>query len=164
MNRISYLLRYGLLLVIFSGLLGACSAVKTYPNNHEKNLLIKTRTDSGSVFSSIEAALDIYSVEKSCQVNYLGTVKLDSPQVSVGIPQDKPRLLSFRFGSSGFFSNASSSISYDTLLLPRKGHHYDINVKYIDDIYNVEIFEKKTAKTAKGKELPQRLLQGCGKE
>lgn len=160
MKLLLYFFRYVFLLVMINGLLLACSSLKTYPNNYEKNLLIKTRTESGSVFSSVQAALDIYSVDETCNANYLGTLELNSPQVSVGIPHGKLRFLSFHFGTSGFFSNSSSSISYDTLLRPRKGYQYDINVKYIDDLYNVEIFEKKTAK-AKRKELPQWSLKEC---
>jgi hypothetical protein len=130
--------------------LTACTGIKTYPNNLEKNLYITTTTESGSFFSSVNASVDIYQVTTDCSLDYQGTVKLDEASVSVGIPYDKRSHLVFGFASRSFLASTSGSISYETMLKPRRGYHYMITVSYIDDIYNVQIREthprKKTSR------------------
>jgi hypothetical protein len=131
----------GLLAVI--GLLVGCSGKYTYPNTLAKNLYIQTETDSGSVFSSVRAAVGIYGVDDQCEIEYQGTVNLDERPISVGIPLGRPSYLVFEFASSSFLANSSRSITYETLLTPVAGRDYDLKVSYLDDIYNVEIRESR---------------------
>jgi hypothetical protein len=121
--------------------LTGCTGIKTYPNNLEKNLYITTTTESGSFFSSVNATVDIYQVNTDCSLGYQGTVKLNKASVSVGIPYDKRSYLVFGFASRSFLASTSGSITYETMLKPRRNYRYTINVSYIDDIYNVEIRE-----------------------
>jgi hypothetical protein len=130
-----------LVLLMGLGFFTGCSGIKTYPNNLDKNLYIATTTESGSFFSSVNATVDIYKVKPDCSLDYQGTIKLDKASVSVGIPYDQRSYLVFAFASSSFLANTSGSISYETLLKPRKDYHYMINASYIDGIYNVEIRE-----------------------
>jgi hypothetical protein len=126
-----------LLLISF---LAGCSGVKTYPDTLAKNMNIQTKTDS-SFISTVRATVSIYRVDADCQLEYQGTVKLDKRSVAVGIPSGRSSYLVFGFASSSFLFNARSTISYETLLRPVAGHIYDVNVSYVDDIYNVEILE-----------------------
>lgn len=151
---------YGMVLLACVGMLAACSGIKTYPDSLEKNLIIKVATDSGSFFSAVKASLDIYDVDADCNVSYIGTVKLDRPTVEVGVRPEHISYLSFRFNSSGFLSNSSSQISYDTLVKLHKKYRYDVSVRYKNDIYNVEIVEKRSANT-QGREIAVRQLQQC---
>ena len=130
-----------LVLLLGFGFFTGCSGIKTYPNNLDKNLYITTTTESGSFFSSVKAAVDIYRVKPDCSLEYQGTVKLYKTSVSVGIPPDRLSYLVFGFASSSFLASTSGSISYETLLMPRKAYHYMINASYIDDIYDVQIRE-----------------------
>jgi hypothetical protein len=154
--------RSALVFLVISGMLAGCSSMKTYPNFAAKNFSINTTTNSGSFFSSVNAALDIYHVNSSCQETYAGTVKLNRDMVEVGIAEEKPSYLSFRFNSSGFWSNRTSTITYETLIRPRKGYRYDVNVSYVDDIYNVDVFEKRSP-GSKGKKVPVYHLKDCTK-
>jgi hypothetical protein len=126
--------------------LTGCSGIKTYPDHLEKNLYITTTTESGSFFSSVNASVDIYQLNTDCSLDYQGTVKLDKASVSVGIPYDKHSYLVFGFASSSFLASTSGSITYETILKPRRNYRYMINVSYIDDIYNVEIRENHPSK------------------
>ena len=141
-------------------MLSACSGIKTYPNNLDKNLVIKTETDSGSFFSSLKASLDIYDVNADCKLDYIGTVKLDQPVIEVGVKPERISYLSFRFNSSSFLNSSSSNVSYDTLVKLRKQYRYDARVRYKNDIYNVEILEYRSANT-RGRELAARHLEQC---
>jgi hypothetical protein len=151
---------HGLLLLICLGMLSACSGIKIYPNDQPKNLVIKTETDSGLFFSSVKASLDIYDVTSACKLEYIGTVKLDRPTVEVGIEPGRSSYLSFRFTSSGFWSNSSNNISYETLIKPRRQYQYNSKVRYKNNIYNVKIVEKRSGKS-RGKELITRHLRQC---
>ncbi len=140
-NRVVKWHLVGLLAII--GLLVGCSGKFTYPDTLAKNLHIQTETESGSIFSSVRAALGVYQVDDQCKIEYQGTVDLDGRPVSVGIPSGRPSYLVFEFASSSFLANSRRSISYETLLLPVAGRDYDIKVSYMDDIYNVEIRESR---------------------
>ncbi len=148
-----------LLLMVFS-LLTNCSGIKTFPNTLYKNLNIKTETDSGSLFSKVRAAVDIYRVDSDCKTEYEGTVQLKNPSFEVGIPAGRLTYLVFVFSSSGFLSSSSSTITYNTLLKPRVGYNYDINVSYIDDIYNVVIWETHPSEK-KGRKVELKELNAC---
>ncbi|HEY9052167.1 MAG TPA: hypothetical protein VIQ03_11520 [Gammaproteobacteria bacterium] len=160
----SHLYRRHLLIAAITAIsfLYGCSGLKSYPNNHNKNLQIKTTTDSGSMFSSVKASLHIYSVNTNCEGSYQGTVKLDQPDKAVGIPENKTSYLAFDFDSSTFLGGSSSSISYETLLKPRPGYQYDIEVSYIDDLYNVIIKEMAPNKRS-SREIDPIHLANCNK-
>jgi hypothetical protein len=141
------------------GLLAGCSGIKTFPNTLDKNLHVHTETDSGSLFSGVRTAVDIYRVNADCRTEYEGTVQLREPNVEIGIPAGRASYLVFVFANSSFFGS-SGKISYNTLLTPRSGRHYKIKVRYKDDIYNVTIQEMKSGK-ALGREVERRELSTC---
>ena len=133
----------------------ACSGLKTYPNTLDKNLHITTKTDS-----SVDAAIDVYRVETDCSIKYSGTIKLDNSNVDLGIPAGRSSYLVFSFSSSGFFSG-SSTTTYSTLDRPRLDQNkFDIDVSYIENIYNVVIHEGKKG-SSKGREIEARDLSTC---
>ena len=145
-----------LMAVIF---LAGCSLTRPYANTPQKNLTIRTTTESG-LLSSVRASVDIYEVDDACQTEYLGTVKLRKPQVKVGIPASKTSYLVFVFASSSFLANSSGTTSYDTLLKPQTDYGYNIDVSYKDDIYNVVMREVSPDKTA-GREVDPMDLNTC---
>ena len=152
--------RYIIVLLLAFSLLTGCSGIKTFQNTLYKNLHIKTETDSGSIFSKVRAAVDIYRVNADCKTEYEGTIQLKNPSVDVGIPSGRLSYLVFVFASSRFLSSSSSMITYNTLLKPRDGYYYDIKVSYIDDIYNVVIRETHPRKK-KSREIELKDLNAC---
>jgi len=137
-----------ILVLLLGGLATACSSVKYYPNTLEKNVLVKTTLDSGSVFNEAQAHFHVYSIDKQCNEVHLGAVKLDQPEVEVGIATGKPVVIEVAFGIGGnFFSSSSSVIRVETMLTPRTHYFYDVNASYDDGIYDVEVFEKKKRKS-----------------
>lgn len=158
MGRYTYLFFPVLLLAL--GLLNGCSGLRPYPNTLTKNLHIRTETDSGSIFSSVRAEVDIFNVMADCKTEYQGTVKLKGPSIKVGIPSDRLSYLSFVFTNSSFLSNTRGSISQETLLKARIGYNYDIKVSYVDDIYSVAI-EEKHPRRSKSREVELKDLSAC---
>ncbi len=119
-----------------------CSGLRPYPNDLEKNLVIRTDTDAGSMFSKVRADVDIFGINADCETEYRGTVSLNEPSVAVGIPPGNLNYMVFVFSNSSFLFGSSSTMRHATLLKTRAGHTYDIEVRYMDDIYNVAINEK----------------------
>lgn len=118
--------------------LAACAGGKTYPDDiAPKNLSIRTGTSSNA-----RAVLGVHSVDAQCRAEYLGFVALDKPAVAVGIPTERWSYLVFEFATSRYLGSSRSRISQETLLKPRAGHRYEIDVTYRDDIYNVVIREQ----------------------
>jgi hypothetical protein len=123
--------------------LSACSGLKPYPNElAAKNLSIRTATSSGSAFSSVRAALDVYAVDASCRTQYLGTVDLDQPVVAVGIPAHRGSVLVFNFLSSSFLGGSRGRVSREVFMQPGPDQRYEIDVTYRDDLYDVVLREQ----------------------
>ena len=121
-------------------------------------MFVKTKVDSG-----VEARIDIYEMdEKKCEGDYAGTVNLNELNTKFGLKNSTLSYLDFRFISSGFFSATTNSSGMSTLIKPRKGRRYDISVSYEDNIYDIEIREKRS-KTKKGRLLNIVPLQACKK-
>jgi hypothetical protein len=148
------------LLLCAASLLSACSGIKTYENNLNKNLHVHTATDSGSWFSRVRAAIDIHRVGENCAINYEGTVQLTGSATEIGIPTDRRSYLVFVFNSFSFFSNRSGTITYETLMKPRSNHHYDVAVSYKNDLYHVMI-QKIPSDRSAGRELDRLALNSC---
>jgi hypothetical protein len=136
---------YIVLVLVAAVILDGCSGLRPYPNTLEKNLVIRTQTDSGSIFSTVRAKVDIFRVTADCKTEYQGTVNLNAPSVEVGVPPNTPSYLVFVFSTSSFLASSKSTISHETLLTARAGYNYDIDVSYIDDIYNVTIKEESSS-------------------
>ena len=103
--------------------------------------------------------MSVFEVDAQCQTEYKGTVDFDEPSVPVGIPSGRWSYLVFDFSSSGFLSNNSTSIARGALLKPQAGGHYDIDVSYRDDIYNVTIHSVRSDGTTH--EVPLIGLEAC---
>ena len=141
------------------GLITGCSGLKTYNSDLENNLQIKTQTDSGSIFSSMQAAVDIHKVNPDCSTEYAGTIQLDDSSKVIGIPAGRSSYLVFVFEKSGFFS-AETSTTYNTLIRPRNGYQYIAEVSYQENIYNVIINELDPG-NRKSREIETRGMYAC---
>ena len=139
-------------------LMSAGCATKRYPNSLEKNVLVRTRTESGFL-SKVRADVDVFRVDPDCQVEYLGTMKLDKPSIPVGLANE-PAYLVFGFASSSWLMNSSSTISYETLLTPRADYDYEIGVSYVDNMYQVVVQETHRLTGAR-RYIDRRLLAAC---
>ncbi len=135
-------------------LINGCSAIKPYKTELPQNLVVNSRVES------VEATLDIYRVGNQCETEYLGTIALDRDILKLGIATGQASYLVVGFAGSSFWGNSSSYTSYDITLLPRKAHRYEVAVSYIDDIYNVDLYEI-NQNTGQKRELTDIDLQNC---
>ncbi len=135
-------------------LINGCSAIKLYKSELPQNLEVISRVES------VEATLDIYRVGNQCETENLGAVALDSDILKLGIATGQASYLVVGFAGSSFWGNSSSYTNYDITLLPRKAHRYEIAVSYIDEIYNVDLYEI-NQNTGKKRELTDKDLQNC---
>jgi hypothetical protein len=148
------------ILIFTVNLLAGCFGGKTYPNTLDKNLHVHTVTDSGSWFSRVRAAVDIHRVGGDCALDYEGSVQLADPKIDIGIPPHRWSYLVFVFGSSSFFANRSGTITYETLLKARPHYHYEVAVRYRDDLYHVVIRETLPNQST-GREIEPLELSAC---
>lgn len=148
------------LLVLAVGLMTSCSGIRPYPNTLDKNVRIRTETESRSIFSNTRAHVGIYRVDMECQIEYEGTIDLDQPMVLVGLPADRWNYLVFGFVSSSWLGNARRSISQATLLRTRPDHSYEIDVSYRRSIYNVVVREHQPRKSG-SREIELKRVDAC---
>ena len=135
-------------------LLGGCASGKRYTAELPHNLQVNSKTES------VEATLDIYSVNEQCETAYQGTVALDRTSLELGIAMGLPSYLVVGFSSSSFWASSSGYISYNFTLLPRKAYRYAIDVSYIDDIYHVAVHEI-NRNSGEKREMEDKELQNC---
>ena len=134
---------------------GCASNIKPYRAELPHNLEIISNTES------IEASLHIYSLDKQCKSTYLGSVDLDRDSLQLGIDTGQPSFLVTSFDSSSFWSASSGYMDYGITLIPRKSYRYEIGVSYIDNIYNVKVYEINRSNGIK-REMEDRELANCG--
>ena len=140
--------------------LAGCSGVKPYQSTPDNNLHIHTAADSGSWFSIVHAVVDIHRVAVDCKTNYAGTVQLNRPTIDIGIPPNRWSHLVFVFASSSFLANRSGAMTYETLVKPRAGYQYDVQVTYKDDMYNVAVRETHSSSSL-SREIEHKDLRAC---
>jgi len=146
-------LRQILIIFLFLGFINGCVSNNIkYPNNHKKNLTIKTSIKGESFFKDINAYLHISKLDAQCKSKYLGTVKLDKPVKKVGLPVNQKLFLEFVFGITG--GGSGSRLDMDTIITPRKGHTFYADMFYEDDIYDIMLWRNKSRKYKKRKIKP----------
>jgi len=143
-----------------ASLLAACSSLRDYPRVTPENVVVKSKLESGSMFSSMRGAVHVHEVDGTCHTNYVGTVKLDQPSVALGLPAERASYLVFVFAGSSFLGGSSSSTSAGTVLKPRAGYRYEFAVTYKDSIYNV-VLRESDPRGGGSHELPRQQLKGC---
>jgi hypothetical protein len=148
LKRIVRLVALTLLLVTASG----CSGVYPYRNSLDKNLTVKTKVASGSIFTSVEARVDIYVADGDCNITYRGSVDLKRPEVDIGLPAGGANYLTFVFSSSTFLASHRGATGFDGYFRTRPGYEYVAEASYAEGIYDV-ILKEKMAGSSKLREL-----------
>ena len=147
-TRSSSIQRLVAIALILTCISAGCSGARTYYGEAQKNLFISTDTPKQGWFSSVDAELDIYEIFEDCDVGYRGTVDLSAPVVEVGVPEGVPAYLVFRVDNVAFMNNSRSTAFYDLALYPEYGQVYDVNVTYRDNLYDVEVEERRRGESA----------------
>ena len=154
------MIRRGWLALITAVMLTACAGTKTYPDMQPRNLRIYGEASSGSMFSTVRAAVNIYSVDAKCRIEYQGTVRSEGRPAEVGTPAGRTSLLAVTFFSSSFLGNWNTSTRYETLLTPRIGYRYEMKINYSDDIYDV-VLRELDARQSSSRELARTSADAC---
>jgi hypothetical protein len=124
-------MRGALLLLLLAG----CSGLKPYPSDPGGNLAVRSQMDR-----DVRASLHIHRVDARCRTEYVGTVELDRPALTVGLPPGQTSYLVVTFDTSSFLGG-SRSTSAGALLVPRPGGRYELGARYHDGIYDVALAE-----------------------
>lgn len=143
------------IIILFGIILSGCSNVKSYSSNSGNNLMVYVESDPDT-----ELSLDIYTVNKKCKTNYEGRVLLEKDKNVIGLLEHGRNYLVFNFKTSSFWMNSTSVTRQDFLLKTKKNYFYEAKASYIDNIYNIEIREKRTQKSS-GRELESKNITNC---
>ena len=140
-----------------AALLAGCSGLKTYPNAHEKNALVRVKNEGGGFFSRTRPDVHLFSVDAACRAQYLGTVELDEPVVEIGLPLGQTVLLEFAFSKSTF-GGAHSVTGIEMMARPRRGVRYEFDVAYLKNGYTATGVELQQGRRS---EIEHRRLRDC---
>ena len=147
-------------LAVFVVLVVGCSSLKPYPSFTPENVVVKSKLESGSMFSSMRGSVHIHELDAGCHTSYVGTMQLDRASVALGLPAERASYLVFSFDGSSFLGGTSSSTSAGTVLKPRAGYRYEFTVTYKENIYNV-VLRESDPRGGGSHELPRQQLKGC---
>lgn len=152
-------------LLLFAGVLAGCSGLPAYESDLPANLNVKTTLSSPSLLltaplGTFDADMHVTAVDRRCQKNYRGSVKLGSAAVKVGIPADQLSYLVFEFSGRSLLTRGSASSAYATLLTPRSGHQYDVDVAYADEMYSITVYER-NPRSGVRREIERRPFSAC---
>lgn len=130
--------------IISFGLLAGCSNLKSYSTSLADNFIITLdkKSDPG-----IEGRVDVYLLNKQCEGPYQGSYWVSKKPGKIGLKENHQTLLEFNFLSSHWLKGKHSNV-IGVLMIPRAGYRYVAHMSYIDDAYDLEIFEinRKTRK------------------
>ncbi len=127
----------------------SCSGLQPYESTLPANLNVSVKVVRGGVLSvsapgisSFSVDMHVIAVSPRCEKTYRGGVEISSAPVKVGIPVGSSTLLAFEFSGHNFLTRGSGSSSWASLLTPRGGYQYDIDVSYNGGMYSVEMYER----------------------
>lgn len=140
-------------------LAGCASGIKDYPDSHQKNAVLRVKSDRGSFFTKTRPDVHLYSVDASCKAQYLGTVELDQPKIHIGLPIGQTVLLAFEFSSESLGGRQASTL-IEMMTTPRKGMRYEFDVLYQKKSYTATGTEFHPGQS-KGREMEHRRLRDC---
>jgi hypothetical protein len=143
--------RFAALLAL--SLAAGCSGMRAYQAGGPDNVFVS------SAISKMRGTIHIHGVDAGCRTEYLGSVALDRPDTAFALPPGRPSYLVFSFDGWSLLGG-SSSMSVGTLLEPRAGYRYGVDVAYRDNIYNVTLRESDPRRGA-ARELARRGLSDC---
>ena len=131
----------------------ACGGTKPYRHEGAENVAVRAALDSG-----VRATLHVHRVDANCQAEYRGSVALDRPSVTLGVPAERSSYLDVTFDTSSFLAG-SRRMNAGTLVRPRAGYRYDVAVAYRNSLYQLTVRE--TDPSGRTRDLPRRDLGSC---
>jgi len=129
-------------LVMFLTVVGCATTEQAYRTTEEKNLRIEAKTDPNSFGKVRSTYLYVYEVDRRCETNYLGYVRLDKPLIEIGLPTGKLLMLTADFVASERFSSSTTRNSYSYLLQPQPGYDYAADIQHREKLYKFTLMER----------------------
>ena len=129
-------------LVLSSLFTGCVSNKQYYPNKIDKNVTIELTTDIvDGTFSKFEVVAGINDLNMDCATDYKGMIELKAGTNRLGLTPGKLTYLGVEvFQQKSFHSSARSSMQ-GTLLKPKQGKQYEVIVNYVDDMFDLRLYE-----------------------
>ena len=139
--------------LILSSLIIGCSSAVHYPNSISKNITINVSTDTrSSFFKAIEFSAGVNDLNKDCTTEYKGFINLTAGKNKLGLKTGVSTHLILEIKQDGF--TGTSTFQQGTLIRPQKGSQYEVIVKYIDNMFDFSLYERKNSKRKKLKIIP----------
>ena len=128
------------LFIISLLILPGCSSPLIYPNTIDKNITIDLETNSrGSLFTSVDFLAGINNTDQACNLDYKGHIPLQAGRNPLGLEENQLTFLLINVVHRT--GNSSSSFQRGALIYPRKGETYRLEVAYIDELLDMNLYK-----------------------
>ena len=138
-------------------LLAACSSRTPYKNIQDKNLtvnLVQGEDSRGGFFdpslgffSSVDIVAGINDLNPKCETAYKGYIDLKPGNNELGLKPEQLTYLMVEVVKSA--SGGATSFSRGTLIKPKKGKQYELDVNYVDSMFDMKLYEVRKSKRKK---------------
>lgn len=137
--------------ILFAFVLTGCVSYEHYRSDAPDNVIINNNVDDDFTFGSVKTTITVKKIQPDCTgLDFVGNILLgdDEKVKNIGIPVNQPthiqvNLLKLSLSSSSHIGGES------TILIPKKGETYLIDVYYKDRFYEVKFKKKKGKGRAK---------------
>ena len=123
---------------VLVGLAGCGTAAVPYQSSQPHNLSVHLADNSDQ---DVRYRLEVYRVNSKCNGEYQGTQKIPETGVQVGIEVGQRVLLDFHFTKVRWLHGSTTDVEVEALITPRDGVHYEAEPGYIDNLYDLKLYQ-----------------------
>lgn len=131
------LTRFGGILLIVVAIAGCASA--RYQDRQEKNVTIHVKLGKEGLFTSTEIVAGINDIAPDCSSSYRGYIPLRAGANELGLATGQRTYLMVEIEQSKF--RQKSSFSRGVLFTPGQGRKYEVEVAYVDEMFDLRLYE-----------------------
>lgn len=136
-------------------MLAGCAS--QYPNTYDKNVIVNLTMEQPGLLTSAKALIGVNDMDENCKIEYRGDVELANGPNKIGLAPGQLTNLVVVIAQDKF-GGPSRSSRRTTLFKPAVGKQYEIDVSYVDAMFDVRFYE---ITGSKRKELSKSSAPAC---
>ena len=127
-------------LVVFVAALMLAGCASQYPNTYDKNIIVNLTMEKPGLLTTAKAVIGVNDMSADCKIEFLGKVDLVNGPNKVGLAPGQLTNLVLDM-SLDTFGGPSRGIRRTTWFKPAAGKQYEIDVSYIDSMFDLRLYE-----------------------
>ena len=127
-------------LVVFVAALTLAGCASQYPNTYDKNVIVNLTMEKPGLLTTAKALLGVNDMDANCKIEYWGDVELANGPNKIGLAPGQLTNLVVVIAQDKF-GGPSRSSRRSFLFKPAAGKQYELDVSYVDAMFDVRVYE-----------------------